>query len=374
VLSRKVRYAQHRWGCTVFYIDSNSAWKPRGSSGEWSKALMSAEQWDALCRRHPDVLFVPEHSYLRCYTSAAGYDQMDMGADVAPPVVRRTWPRALKCLSIPWPALKQYDKLVRSFRCGGILLWNAPHADNVRDLTRARLEAGYLEGGVPDAVERAGTASLLGLADDADPRVRFHASRRLAELGDAAAIEALLRLTSHGDWHIRRNAVFGLGRLGDPRAVPVLVGMLSDAALKMDPLVLDAFHEIGPAAVPALETLLEPPGPGVKAAIVALGAVQTAESREVLTALVHDGDRKPEFRREALQAVARDRDPAVIDVLLGALDDPDLREQAAGLLSRIRNKRVAPALQAALEREQALEEPDARYVDVLTRILGRIRR
>ncbi len=131
IIAEKVQYAKRRWGCTLFYVDSDGLDLPLPNDPKkkiW--ALMNADQWDELARRFPDALFIPEHSYLRCYTSTAAYDQMDMWAGITPPLAKRTWPAAFKCLVLDSPCTRQYDKMVAAFRNGDILMSNLPLEGN----------------------------------------------------------------------------------------------------------------------------------------------------------------------------------------------------------------------------------------------------
>ncbi|HUU21219.1 MAG TPA: hypothetical protein VM389_01665, partial [Phycisphaerae bacterium] len=73
-LDAKISYAKKRWGCTLFYVDTNSFWRPRDRSkdeGAWETRMFPAEVFAELCKRHPDVLIIPEHENLQYYGSTA---------------------------------------------------------------------------------------------------------------------------------------------------------------------------------------------------------------------------------------------------------------------------------------------------------------
>lgn len=77
-LDAKIRYAQQRWGCTLFYIDTNHFSRPRDRSQRdwaWTSKMISAETFEELQRRHPDVLLIPEHEYVQYWSSTAPYLQ-----------------------------------------------------------------------------------------------------------------------------------------------------------------------------------------------------------------------------------------------------------------------------------------------------------
>ena len=56
----KIAYARKRWGCTIFYIDTNGVWRPVGEGPEWKWFLLNANMWKRIKDKHPDVLLIPE--------------------------------------------------------------------------------------------------------------------------------------------------------------------------------------------------------------------------------------------------------------------------------------------------------------------------
>jgi hypothetical protein len=56
----KIAYAKKRWGCTLFYIDTNGTFRPCGPEGKFRWMLLSAHTLKAIHARHPDVLLIPE--------------------------------------------------------------------------------------------------------------------------------------------------------------------------------------------------------------------------------------------------------------------------------------------------------------------------
>jgi hypothetical protein len=51
--------------------DMEKAGWPKDANGKFVryKVLISQEQWMDLCRRHPGVLLIPEHTLILCYTA-----------------------------------------------------------------------------------------------------------------------------------------------------------------------------------------------------------------------------------------------------------------------------------------------------------------
>lgn len=75
-LDRKLTYAKERWGCSIFYVDSNvsSKWEKNEKTGKWRPVrweVMPAEIFAELARRHPDCLVVPEHEYFLYWAFSA---------------------------------------------------------------------------------------------------------------------------------------------------------------------------------------------------------------------------------------------------------------------------------------------------------------
>lgn len=74
-LVSKVEYARQRWGCTLFYVDSNVG----TGLDNWSKntigsgGLMPSLVFDELRRIFPDCLFIPEHSNINYLSSTMPY-------------------------------------------------------------------------------------------------------------------------------------------------------------------------------------------------------------------------------------------------------------------------------------------------------------
>jgi hypothetical protein len=375
ILGAKIDYAKRRWGCTLFYVDSNMLPKPHGSASQGFSALMCADDWDELCRRHPDVLLLPEHSYMRYYTSSVAYDQMDMWAGITPPLVKRTWPQSFKCLVLDWPSLRQYDKMVQAVRNGDILMANLPLERGGAFVLAAQREAQYLEQGPPQAVAEAGLATLIALAQrrQSDSKTRFFVSQRLARLRDPRALDALIELARDADWLVTKNAVLGLGELGDARACNILIALMADPREGLDPIVLMAFSRLGGPAVAPLAVLAENYDSRGKAALQALGAIRTAEARRALEQIVKNGRAPAAQRCAALQSLSQHSDPSVADVLLEALGDRDLRTLAAQGLAKVKDARVVPALQAARDAEKARQHPDDKFVNVVTAVLARVK-
>ena len=373
VLCGKISYARKRWGCTIFYIDTNCVYRKRGSDEKVTSALMSAEQWDQICARNPGVLLVPEHSYIRYYTSSAGYDQQDMGCTVSPPIVKQTWPGAFKCVTIDVPALRGWDTLVRMCQGGDVILFDGGD-QNIRNVTNARIEAAYLNGPLPQACQTSDPNKLLPLLDGNDARIRFFASKALGGIKSSATYEKMLSLTADEDWLVRKNAVVALGLQGDANAAATLLSVMSDANANVEALGVKAFAAIGPPAVAPLVVSLGKTAKTNAAALQALAAIGTEEALKAVIATTADAAYNINVRALALRLMCEKAqrvkpDALVLDCVLRALDDKDLRNSVTGYLPRIRDPKVLPAIDAALAKEKAADKPDSKFIARLEQTL-----
>jgi len=116
-LDAKLSYAKKRWGCTLFYVDSNGD----------PNVPFPAEIFIRLSERHPDILLIPEHENAQYYTASAPYrcygNLKQLGT---PEAVRRIYPQAFSCVAVahadPAPVK---DRLVEDVRRGDILIINS---------------------------------------------------------------------------------------------------------------------------------------------------------------------------------------------------------------------------------------------------------
>jgi hypothetical protein len=281
-LSAKVQYARERWGCTLFYIDTNLVhWGPtdQQESGwpKWTggrregqyinyRALMNAGQWRELKRRHPDCLFIVEHSNTLYYSATAPYDQINMNAGPTPPLVRATWPDAFKCLAIEGrDVATHYPRIVDIFADRDVALVN-PGARNFSQIYRdAAVEAKLRDASMPQAITKMTQRELTDAAVNPDlPRKsRYFAARRLMQKTTKDdRVEVVETLLSDEDSLITRMAILSIDGPGDAPLVRALDGKIWRDALQNRKFgkrgfVMAAISRIGPAAVPLLVDMKE---------------------------------------------------------------------------------------------------------------------
>jgi hypothetical protein len=128
-LSAKIRYARERWGCTLFYIDTNGIFVPVGEEAEFRWFLLEAWMWRRLMERHPDVLIIPElarddqtrHAAQWAYT--APYMELDLKGYGTPARLRRRLPQAFSVVNISdGPIERERPRLVAAAGRGDIFM------------------------------------------------------------------------------------------------------------------------------------------------------------------------------------------------------------------------------------------------------------
>lgn len=128
-MTRKIEYAHDRWGCTLFYIDTNGVFRQPGTTPDVSFVLLSALVFQELKARNPDVLIMPElwsrgGTFHTAYWSAtAPYMELRGGHRGTPTRVRRLLPHSFSVVNVSDGNIEQArETLVQSVRDGDILM------------------------------------------------------------------------------------------------------------------------------------------------------------------------------------------------------------------------------------------------------------
>jgi len=266
-LDAKIRYCKERWKCTIFYVDTNYFWRPRGEGGKWTAGMIDADVWRRLLKKHPDILLVPEHNYVAYWAATAPYNELDCGYRGIPRWVRRVYPKAF-CVPVVEDAdpHKNHDLLVQMVRDGDCLMtFIYGMTRNAEAIRHIYAEAGLLDEGEPPAVARAAAEELARLVASSDLRTRFYAARRLAgHRGPQAAKALLARVVDPEEhWLVRKDAVVGLGTLRSVGAVQALGRLLKDRKADLGYFATQALAEISKAVSPT-EMGDEPDDPGLE--------------------------------------------------------------------------------------------------------------
>ena len=395
ILCEKIAYAKKRWGCTIFYVDTNDgagfwpsteeekkAW-PKEANGRPMRymKLLSEDVWIEVLRRHPDVLLVLEHTPLMQYRVTAPYDGWQTPIDGTPAVVRATWPEAFKCLV---PSISQdLFQLAERVRDGDVVM-------NVGPFQKLLQKVGaFLEEGAPKELESLTRAQLLVTATDASaPEInRFYAAKALCK-GELTAEEAgtllaapdpavkflaierldsrdkiklqfdplLALIDAQGKWGLYAGTIAKVMGTAGPGVLEDLAvhakGNLAavKSIMGLTPLLA------GPKTIDLLTGLIADSSlPDKDRLAVAAGACRmnggTAEQKEIVAAFLTEQLNDPKNRRGAAAAL-RDGYTAA-----GALLDKDPKVKAAA--------------QAAAEAEKSQPEPDKDFLATLDQILNK---
>lgn len=127
----KIAYARKRWGCTLYYIDTNGTYQQCGQDAKFKWMLLSAHILKAIHARHPDVLLIPElvagdGTYHSAYWScSAPYFELDLRGYSTPHHVRKLLPRAMSIINISdGPFDEKRDLLLEGIKRGDILMFH----------------------------------------------------------------------------------------------------------------------------------------------------------------------------------------------------------------------------------------------------------
>jgi hypothetical protein len=131
-MSEKIFYAQKRWGCTLFYIDSNVVYERDPNGQVTGNPPMSADDFHRLAQLHRDCLLMPEHHTDEYWAYTAPYGELRLGTAATPEEIRLTYPHAFSVLRVvdgpPLDGLM--NQLAATVRAGDVLLfrpwWDDP--------------------------------------------------------------------------------------------------------------------------------------------------------------------------------------------------------------------------------------------------------
>ncbi|MEI9865133.1 MAG: hypothetical protein WDN00_11405 [Limisphaerales bacterium] len=109
----KIDHARTNWGATLFYIDSN--WGIRRPDEMW--------QLRSLAKERPDVLLIPEHTYLPYWAFSAPYNHLRKDSPATASRARKLYPNSFQVMDISDDA--SVNKITDAWFQGDILLFRA---------------------------------------------------------------------------------------------------------------------------------------------------------------------------------------------------------------------------------------------------------
>ncbi len=131
LLYDKMAYAHKRWGCTLFYVDSNG-----DPNVPYDPAIFGALT-QKLLKSGIAALIMPEHKNTRYYAYTAPYGELRLGVTSTPAMIRTVYPAAFMNIYAPdGPIAPDHAALVTSVQHGDILLfrgwWDDPQNADIQ--------------------------------------------------------------------------------------------------------------------------------------------------------------------------------------------------------------------------------------------------
>jgi hypothetical protein len=136
-LSDKIAYAKKRWGCTLFYVDTNGIWQQVGEDQKFTWFLLEAQVWKRLRELHPDVLLIPElprddqtyHAAYWAYTAA--YTETKMKGYRTPLAIKELFPESFSVVNIgDGDLIANRAEIKAGVKKGDILMFRGWFADS----------------------------------------------------------------------------------------------------------------------------------------------------------------------------------------------------------------------------------------------------
>lgn len=360
LLSSKIQYARKRWGCTLFYIDSNVFGKewvdlPKEANVPW---VMPVGMLEALHAKYPDCLIIPEWSGADYHRYSAPYASCNLGQLGTRPVNRKIWPEAFTVVAVSKSLLesKLGETYLTNVQGGDVLLfpcWYSPSENTLVKLLYR--EAAYRREAVSSALSKAALPEVLSRAATPEEAVRYQAAVRLGDFTTPEALRQTAAALDDASLLVRKAALGSIARQGavsEPAVIDRLVALFQSKA--PDAAVLRAFVGtalgcLGEPAVTPLIALAGKKGPAQPHAVQALGVTGTRDPQAVATLLPLVQDPKDAALREAaVGALGALRAKDAVSALLALLDEPKnsetLRKEAVIALGRIGDARAVEAL------------------------------
>ena len=341
-LSAKIKYAQKRWGCTIFYLDSSvfgdglltEAQKKEMHNIPW---VMPVSMLEKLTKLHPDCLISPEFARRDLYRFGAPYSSPNLGEGGTDPLIRRLWPQAFRLIMSRQDLMeKRWEQYADSVEKGDVLMFccwgDFVEQTFVKLLYR---EAVMRKGGALTALATADVSTLAEKVRDSSEETRYAAATALGKTGSPAAVAALAGLLKDERPLVRKQALAGLARaekIDDPACLALLGEWIKGSK---DPVqnalrsqAAEALAKGGEAVVPELIGLLaDEKSSGVWLyAVRALGRTATtnASAAQILMAFLEDkAPAKVRLRNDVIESLGLLKVKEAVALLLPILDKQD---------------------------------------------------
>jgi hypothetical protein len=380
-LEAKVEYAQKRWGCTVFYVDTNFFWRPYGPEKKWQSGQIAQDVWARLYQKFPDTLFIPEFGNVVDYRATVPYGEADMGNYGTPPMARALYPHSFRVIVVEdADPYENFDRFVATVQQKNALMTFgfSPASQNVIAISRINRAAAIMNAEAPAALASADAGALLGMIEGDDPALAYRAGKQSLETSVALDSSRLLAVAIDGkrNWHARygaMNALVAAGGAVDPDAVMSLLLEPTHGlyAVAMDVMATHP-ERFGPKLLDRLQTIVASSGDRgqierIGKALQAIKATDAAPAMKSMFEQVPEGKNQQGVRRAILYAMAGLRSSALDDFYSGLLTELHFREPAAIALVLSGSPEARKRVETALT--QARKGGDKTEIEQLTRAL-----
>lgn len=381
-ISEKIAYAQKRWGCTIFYLDTPGLYWMR--DGKPSYFQIPPHVLRKVMERHPDILLFPEFADTGIFALGSRYGEL-ASRNRTRDAIRAIYPGAFTSYAIKdHPIYTDWDEIVTGAMNGDILIFRGWMQG--KDAVRAGQvwqEAHYRKQATAAAVAAAGDDSnkLIKLLSAPDPVVRFQAITKIGSIKSTGAAGPLTQvMTGDAEWVNRRAAAAALGEIGGGEAITALGAELVRHDSSIQWFVGLALGKAGPAAHPALTSALGSSDRSIWEAIAAgLARMKDPRRAELMRAIL--ADREPNAAAAqiiVLDALGNVPDPVLVDAIIPLLGPGKsfvqgaLNAKAATALGIAGNSGAIPPLLELLDRQDpGLDKAKKAAAKSLEKITGR---
>ncbi len=351
LISDKIAYAKNRWGCTLFYLDSNvfandflTPEQRKEMKVPWIMPVAMIEQ---LHEAHPDVLIIPEWPGRQYELCSAPYSSVNLGALGSSAAIRSYRPESFRIVSTNSKSLQEnWDNYLETVGGGDILLFNAWYETSEIPLIRLlKEEILIIKHGPPEELKGADLEGLKAQMTQTDNlRVQYYAIERLIELGDPRSVELLVPLLDSPVPFIQKKALIALAKLkgaGSPELAEKIAMIIRDPKAKtLARFAAITLGNLGPAAHPEILALLQD---GKKPDLVGFGlraAKSLPESSPEISAAVLEIFQTSPPQEDLIQVIGalkiREAVPKLIELLdFKKRDDEGLSRDAVAALGNI---------------------------------------
>jgi hypothetical protein len=244
LMDEKITYAKKRWGCTIFYLDSNvfsNDWltpeQKKEMKVEWT---MPTSMLADLMKKHPDILIIPEWSRRQDYRYAAPYASVNLGQTITSPILRTIYPDAFRVISTSSRALEQsWQTYLQGAVAGDVFLFNAWYRAGEYKLLRLLLaEVEIQKQGPPSDLSKASDADLAKMVSSPESNLRqqYYAIQEIGKRGKSESVELLIPILDSSDLLLQRNAIIALGMIknsGTPELAEKMAQIIRDPKSQM---------------------------------------------------------------------------------------------------------------------------------------------